>query len=102
MRPIKTIKLIWTFYKSFLLASSVITVCCLSLFLKYGFSIFGGLLWFKITTLGLIFYFINGYKSKEYYYYQNLGVSKFLLWATTLIFDFALFIFLIIQTYLFK
>jgi len=74
----------------------------LALFWKYGFSIFVVLFWFKIASLGLIFYFINNYKNKEYYYYQNLGVSKVLLWATTLAFDFALFIFLIIQTYKFK
>ena len=50
-------------------------------------------------SLGLTYYFINSYKNKEYYYYQNLGVSKSFLWAVTLTFDFALFIFLIIQTY---
>ena len=102
MQPVKTIKLIWTFYKSFLLASSVITACCVSLFWKYGFSIFFELFWFKTATLGLTFYFINGYKNKEYYYYQNLGVSRGLLWTTTLIFDFSLFIFLISQTFRFK
>ncbi len=102
MLPIKKIKLIWLFYKSFLLASSVITVCCLALFWKNGFSVFIGIFWFKIITLGLIFYFINEYKSKEYYYYQNLGISKTLLWISILTFDFTLFIFLIIQTYQLK
>jgi len=60
------------------------------------------LFWFKAVTLGLTYYFINEYKSKEYYYYQNLGVSKSLLWAATLIFDFALFIFLITQVNKFR
>jgi hypothetical protein len=60
------------------------------------------LFWFKIATLGLTFYYINGYKNREYYYYQNLGVSRLLLWASTIVFDFALFLFLIIQTYRFK
>jgi len=102
MRPLKTIRLIWTFYKSFILASMVITICCVSISWNYGFSVFVELFWFKIVSLGLVFYFINNYKRKEYYYYQNLGISKLLLWATTLIFDFTLFIFLIIQTYKFK
>lgn len=102
MRSIKIIRLIWTFYKNFLPAALFITVCCLSLFWKYGFGIFTELFWFKIATLGLIFYFINGYKNKEYYYYQNLGVSKVLLWAATLIFDLALFIFLIFLINQFK
>jgi len=98
MRAAKTIRLIWTFYKSFLLASIIITACCVRIFWKYGFSTFLALFWFKVATLGLIYYFIDNYKSREYYYYQNLGISKVLLWAFTLTFDFALFIFLIIQT----
>ena len=102
MQPFKTIRLIGTFYRSFLFASIVITVCCLSLFWKYGFSIFEVLFWIKISTLGLTYYFINSYKSKEYYYYLNLGVSKVLLWTATLTFDFGLFLFLIIQTYKLK
>src|SRR4028118_1274432 len=102
MRPLKTIRLIWTFYRSFLIASIVITACCLSLFWKYGFNIFVVLFWFKIVTLALTYYFINSYKSKEYYYYLNLGVSKAFLWVATLTFDFAVFLFLIIQTYKFK
>ncbi|MEO5594225.1 MAG: hypothetical protein ABIR15_21580 [Chitinophagaceae bacterium] len=98
----KTIRLIITFYKSFFLAASLITACCLVLFYEYGLSIFAVLFWLKAITLGITFYFINSYKNKEYYYYQNLGISKALLWTTTLIFDFALFIFLITQLYKFK
>lgn len=80
----------------------VITICSLSLFWKHGFDIFVGLFWLKIATLGATYYIINIYKNKEYYYYQNLGVSKTLLWVSTLTFDFAVFIFLIIITYKFK
>jgi len=80
----------------------VVNICSLSIFWKYGFSVFSGLFWLKIATLGLTYYFINSYKNKEYYYYQNLGISKALLWAVTLTVDFALFVFLIIQTYKLK
>jgi hypothetical protein len=102
MRPFKTIRLIWMFYKNFLFTSLLITVCCLSIFWKYGLSVFVGLFWLKIVTLGLIYYFINNYKNKEYYYYQNLGVSKAVLWASTLTLDFSFFIFLVIQTNKFR
>jgi hypothetical protein len=102
MRLIKTIRLIRTFYSNFFLVSVLITSCCLVLFWEYGISIFAALFWLKITTLAITFWFINSYRSKEYYYYQNLGISKVLLWTTTLIFDFALFIFLIVQMYKFK
>ncbi|MET0394241.1 MAG: hypothetical protein ABW019_13935 [Chitinophagaceae bacterium] len=102
MQPLKTIRLTWTFYKSFLFFSLVITTCCLSIFWKYGFSVFFMLFWLKLITLGLTYYFINQYKSREYYYYRNLGVSKSLLWAVTLLFDFALFIFALIQVNRFR
>jgi len=102
MEIFKTIRLIYTFYKSFLLACSIITACCLYLFWEYGFSIFREIIWVKALTLLIIFYFINSYKKKEYYYYQNLGVSKGLLWTTTLIFDFSIFLFFIIQIYKFR
>ncbi|NCI47893.1 hypothetical protein [Sediminibacterium soli] len=97
MKTVRTIRLIWTFYKSFLLLSLLMTACCLFIFRAYGFSVFIGIFWLKITTLAITYYFINGYKSKEYYYYRNLGVSRVLLWTVTLCFDFMLFLFLITQ-----
>jgi hypothetical protein len=86
------IRLILTFYKSYFLATFLITLICLYIYNIYGIQTFVFLFWFKALTLGLIFYFITEYKRKEFYYYQNLGVSKLLLWATSLTFDFVLFI----------
>ncbi len=98
MRLFKTIQLIWTFYKSFLLLSAIITFFCVRAFWKYGFASFFGIFWCKIATLGLTYYLVSTYKKNEYYYYQNLGVSKTLLWTVSLSFDFALFLFLLILT----
>ena len=102
MRRLRTIRLIWAFYTSFLLASILITVLCLHLFRLYGFSSFFALFWFKIATLGITYYFVNSHKKQEYYYYRNLGVSRTLLWTVTLTFDFILFLFLITWIYHFK
>jgi hypothetical protein len=102
MHLLKTLSLIWTFYRNFLVASLLVTATCGHLFWKWGFSVFAGIFWLKIATLVLIYHYVNGNKKKEYYYYLNLGVSKVLLWTSTLLFDFALFIFLIIQLYKFK
>ena len=99
MQLLKTIKLILTFYKSFFIATTVITICCVWIFEHNGISTYFPLFWFKIATLGLIYYFINNFKSDEIYYYQNLGVSKIVLWSSTLAIDFALFIVSIIITY---
>ncbi len=74
MQLFKKIRIIWTFYQSFLILSLIITGSCISIFWKYGFAVFSQLFWFKIITLGLTYYFINSYKNKEYYYYQNLGI----------------------------
>lgn len=86
-----------TFYRSFLLVSLFINLCCIRIFLSNGMSSFSTLFWFKITTLGITGYYIHSFKSKEYYYYLNLGLSKSSLWTTTLLFDLFLFVFLIIQ-----
>jgi len=94
--------LIWTFYKSFIIPSMAITICCIDLIWEANFRIIGILFWFKIATLGLIFCFVNSYKSKQYYYYQNLGISKVMLWVTTLVFDVFVFILLVILAYKFK
>jgi hypothetical protein len=77
----------------------MMTLICIGLFWEYAMSIFATLFWLKLSTLGLTFYYIRSYKSKEFYYYQNLGVSKSLLWTSTLTFDFCLYIILMIQVY---
>jgi len=102
MQLFKTIRLIWTFYRSFALVSLLITMSCVKVIWETGFGWFGLLFWGKLATLGLLFYFINSYKHKEYYYYQNLGVSKVQLWASTLLFDFCLFLFLTVLAYKLK
>lgn len=91
MPVIKTIRLILTFYRSFFLAAAVLTAACGFLFFTYHFSIVGAVLGFKIATNALVWYFINSFKAQEFYYYQNLGLSKRWLWSVTLSIDFVLF-----------
>jgi len=102
MRLIKTIRLAWTFYRNFLLLSATITAVCIRIFWINRFTGFFGIFWCKILSLALTYYFINANKKKEYYYYLNLGVSKTLLWASTLLFDLALFLGLLILVYQLK
>lgn len=65
-------------------------------------SVFAPVFWFKVITMSLIYLFVNARKRNEYYYYQNLGVSKTLLWTSSLILDFSLFFVLIIASYKFR
>lgn len=92
----RTLRLLFTFYTSYAIVSLLITCCCLIISFTYGIGTFTALFWFKIVTLGLIFYFINSYKRDEYYYYKNLGLHKRILWISTLSFDILLFILLFI------
>src|SRR5690606_28702420 len=96
-----TIRLIITFYKSFAFASNLITLSCLYLIILYAekaIYIVQALIWFKIGTLGMIFYYIQNYKRDEFYYYKNLGLAKKHLWISTLTFDFVLFLILSLLT----
>jgi hypothetical protein len=76
-----------------MLVTLLITSIALVFFFQDGFRIFNGILWLKIATNALVWYFINSFKAKEFFYYQNLGVSKRLLWGSALSFDFNLFFF---------
>lgn len=88
-------KLILTFYRSFIAASSLITMACLSAISINGLKILPAVLLFKLVTLGIIILYINLYKKKEFYYYQNLGFPKLMLWIFTLGIDLVVFILLI-------
>lgn len=101
MRFNTTIRLIITFYKSFVLAAVFITACCWFLFWEYGYPIFAAVCWLKVATMGIIYWYINSYKQAEYYYYLNLGISKRMLWIVILLFDFLLFILLLTQLHKF-
>ena len=93
-------RLILTFYRSFFIASFIVTIACMSIISEHGLKALGSLLWIKIITLGLIYLFINNYKRREYYYYQNLGVSKMKLWYSSITIDIIMFIVLMIFTVL--
>lgn len=95
---IKTFRLILTFYKSFALASILLTLCCLSIIFKWGATTFTVLFWFKIFTLGIILYHINTYKKDEFLYYKNLGISKKLIMCSCIIIDIFLFLILALLT----
>ncbi len=97
----KTIRLIFTFYKSYAAASILITLASLYLVNLYGTKaiyILQALFWFKVITLGVIFYYIQKYKKEGFYYYKNLGLTKKHLWISTLVFDFTLFLLLVSLT----
>jgi len=84
-------RLVLTFYRSFVVASIVITVCCAVLVWKYGIGVFVGAFWLKVLSLGVIYYLVNDNKRAEYYYYFNLGLSQLFLWGSAVFIDFVFF-----------
>ena len=81
----RKLRLLFTFYQNFSIPALLISVLCAFAFYKLGIPFLTSLIWFKLITLSLFLYFVNNYKRKEYYYYQNLGISKNALigWTVT-------------------
>lgn len=91
--------LITRFYKGIFLANFLVTLSCLYLVWKFRANapeIIGVLFWYKVITINVVLYATIQYRKNELYYYQNLGVSKLLLWITISAFDFLLWLMLII------
>ncbi len=98
----RTLKLITRFYSGIFLVNFLVTLGCVYLMWLYSahaIEIIGMLFWFKIITIAIMFYGSIYYKKEELYYYQNLGVSKTKLGVTTSVFDFLLWLSLIIIVY---
>ena len=87
----RTLRAILSFYCSFAFVGFLLTAACLVSVYTTGIAMFTFLFWFKIGTMWLIYYFTDSYKRKEYYYYDNLGISKRTLWIPALAFDFTVF-----------
>jgi len=98
----RTLKLIARFYRGIFMANFFVTIVSVYAIITHrdqANKLIGTFFWGKIVTLALIIYFAFIAKKKELYYYQNLGVSKQKLAVTTWLFDFSLWLVLIIISY---
>ena len=92
----RIIKLYFRFYQSFCFSSILISLAYAWVFLYNGIAMFAPLFWFKIITLALLYYLVNGYKSKEFYFYKNLGADKKALWIFAISLDLIIYFIVII------
>ncbi len=92
MIRVRTLRVLWTFYNSFIVSTLALTASCAYMAYILGSEALMLITWFKVITSGIIVYYINNYKNKEFYYYQNLGLSKKLLWGSTMTTDFLFYI----------
>lgn len=88
----KILRSLYTFYLNHFFVGLAISLCCYKIYAIYGPKTIFALFWFKAATIGVVFYAVSQRKQKEFYYYQNLGISKKLLWTSTLGIDFLLFV----------
>ncbi|ASU32966.1 hypothetical protein [Mucilaginibacter xinganensis] len=98
----RTLKLITRFYSGIFLANFLVTLSCIGIIGFYGVlahKLMGILFWYKIISIGMIFSTAVYYKKREMYYYQNLGVSKIKLLIATSLFDFMLWLVVVIIAY---
>jgi hypothetical protein len=98
----RTLKLIARFYRGIFLVNffvTIVTVYAITFHRDQANKLIGTFFWGKIITIALIIYFAFTAKKKELYYYQNLGVSKQKLAITTGLFDFLLWLMLIVLAY---
>jgi hypothetical protein len=92
-------KLITRFYNEIFKANFLVTLSCIYLLRLYGSEaqkIIGILFWYKLVTIGIVFYAWVSYKKKQLYYYQNLGITSLQLLITTSVFDFLLWLAIIV------
>lgn len=88
---LRTLNVLFTFYKTFLLPSLLANAFCWGMVYEYGSGPVALLLPFKLFVTALIVAYIHEYSYSRYYYYHNLGISKAMLWGVTLGFDFAFY-----------
>ncbi|RYZ20424.1 MAG: hypothetical protein EOO16_16690 [Chitinophagaceae bacterium] len=92
------IRLLWAFYRPLTPFSLLAAGVGLYRVWNEGYPAFAGLLWMKLGTLLLAFYYGHAYRGRQYYYYHNLGLSKRVLWAAPMTADLVLYYLLLIQT----
>lgn len=93
MIVLKTIRSLYTFYQSHFFVGVCISLSCLWMYSELGDHTIPILCWYKAITEAIFVYAVNKRKHKEFFYYQNLGLSKTFLWSITLSIDFLLFAF---------
>ena len=93
---LKKINALFTYGKSFLIVSQALTIICFILILNKGYGVISPLFWMKIITSSILIYRTITYKKSTIYMYLNVGVSEQFLIYSLLIFDFTIFMTLII------
>ena len=96
----KKLRLFFTFYLNFAIPSIILSMAAATFVFLFGLAALALSWYFKSITLAIISFYINNHHKRDYYYYQNLGVSKTFLWISSTTADIALYLLLILIAYL--
>lgn len=92
MRSVKKLRLVRLFYSSFLPAGLLISLLCGLILAVGGMNVFVFVFWFKVISTASLLFYIHDAKRAEFFYYQNLGLSKSLLFILAAAAEFAIFV----------
>jgi hypothetical protein len=93
---LKKTKALIRYGKSYLIVTQALTIICFILITMKGYGIISPLFWFKIITSSILIYRTISYKKTTIYMFLNVGISEQFLIYSLLIFDFIIFMSLII------
>jgi hypothetical protein len=93
---LRKIKALILYGKSYLIVTQALTIVCFILITIKGYGLISPLFWFKIITSSILIYRTITYKKTTIYMYLNVGISEQFLIYSLLIFDFIIFMSLII------
>ena len=93
---LKKLKALILYGKSYIIVTQALTIVCFILITMKGYGLISPLFWFKIITSSILIYRTITYKKTTIYMYLNVGISEQFLIYALLIFDFIIFMSLII------
>lgn len=98
----RNIRILVAFYSYFWIPSVVINLLFAMAYLRDGYQALISAFWIKLVLNAVTVYAIHTFKSKEFYYYRNLGFTNTTLWTSAFIADFVLFFFIAFILHFFR
>jgi hypothetical protein len=95
---LKLLRSLYSFYLNHFFIGICITISCIWLYKTLGDEALALIGWFKIITIGIFCYAVHERKKHEFFYYQNLGISKKTLLGITFGIDGLIFIIAMVLT----
>ena len=87
------------FFKFCYQPNLIISLLCWWISYSYGWAAVTALFWFKLITFLIIAWHTDNIKTREYYFFYNLGYSKIRLWVTAFIIDLCILLLMLMSLF---